>query len=73
MNNIGTIILDKIVFIYLEILIMKIKNRIHTSPKHVTLQNFVIDFVEQQAQKNNKSFFSQLNSIVRIFKKQYDL
>lgn len=66
-------ILYKIVFIYIKILIMKTKNRIHTSPKHVTLQNFVIEFVEQQAQKNNKSFSGQLNSIVRMFKQQYDL
>ena len=52
---------------------MKAKNKIYTSPKHVTLQNFVIEFIEQQAQKNNKSFSSQLNSIVRMFKQQYDL
>lgn len=51
---------------------MESKNKIHTSPKHVTLQNFVIEFIEQQAKKNNKSFSSQLNSIVRMFKKQYD-
>ena len=48
-------------------------NRTKTSPKHVTLQNFIIEFVEQQATKNNKSFSSQLNSIVRMFRKQYDL
>lgn len=51
---------------------MKNKNRIQTSPKHVTLQNFVIEFVEQQAQKNDKSFSSQLNNKVRMFKQQYD-
>jgi len=72
MNSLYTIILDKIVHKYLIILIMESKNRINTSPKHVTLQNYVIEFIEQQAQKNNKSFSSQLNSIVRMFKNQYD-
>ena len=52
---------------------MDTKDKIKTSPKHVTLQNYVIEFVEQQAQKNNKSFSSQLNSIDRMFKQQYDL
>lgn len=51
---------------------METKNRIRTSPKHVTLQNYLIEFIEQQAQKNNKSFSKQLNSIVKMFKQQYD-
>lgn len=52
---------------------MKTKDRVKTSPKPVTLQNYVIEFIDQQAQKNNKSFSGQLNSIVRMFKSQYDL
>lgn len=47
-------------------------DRVKTSPKHVTLQNHVIEFIEQQAERNNKSFSSQLNSIVKMFKQQYD-
>ncbi len=52
---------------------MDTKDKINTSPKHVTLQNYVIEFIEQQAQKNNKTFSKQLNSIVKMFKQQYDL
>lgn len=52
---------------------MKVKDRVQTSPKHVTLQNFVIEFVEKEAKRNNRSFSRQLNNIVRNLMREYDL
>ncbi len=51
---------------------MKTKDRIQTSPKHVTLQNYVIEFIEREAKKHNRSFSSQLNNIVRNLMRAYE-
>ncbi len=51
---------------------MNTKDRINTSPKNVTLQNYVIEFIEQQALVNKVSFSKQLNSVVRMFMRHYD-
>ena len=72
MNSLCTNVLYRIVFVYLEVLIMNSINRIKTSPKHVTLQNYVIEFIEQQAIANEVSFSKQLNSVVRMFMRHYD-
>lgn len=72
MSNINTIILDTIVFIYLITLIMDTKNKIQTSPKHVTLQNYVIEFIEGEAKKHNRSFSKQLNNIVKNLMRAYE-
>lgn len=54
----------------LKILIMN--NRIKTSPKHITLQNHVIEFVEKEAKRNNRSFSRQLNNIVKNMMRAYE-
>lgn len=51
---------------------MKIKDRVKTSPKHVTLQNYVIDFIEEEAKKHNRTFSRQLNNIVRNLMRAYE-
>ena len=51
---------------------MKIKDRVKTSPKHVTLQNYVIEFIEKEAKRNNRSFSRQLNNIVRNLMRTYE-
>ena len=51
---------------------MKIKDKNKTSPKHVTLQNFVIEFIEKEAEKHNMSFSGQLNNIVRNLMRAYE-
>lgn len=72
MNSLYTIVLDKIVYKYLIILIMNTKDRISTSPKHVTLQNYVIEFIEREAKKHNRSFSKQLNNIVKNLMRTYE-
>ncbi len=51
---------------------MKVKDRVQTSPKHVTLQNYVIEFIEKEAKKHNRSFSRQLNNIVRNLMRAYE-
>lgn len=52
---------------------METKDRIKTSPKHVTLQNYVIEFIDKEAKRHNRSFSCQLNNIVRNLMREYDL
>ena len=47
-------------------------NRTKTSPKHITLQNHVIEFVEKEAEKHNRSFSRQLNNIVKNLMRAYE-
>ena len=72
MNSLCTIILDKIVYKYLIILIMETKNRISTSPKHVTLQNYVIEFIETEAERQNRSFSQQINIMIKNLMRAYE-
>ena len=72
MNSLCTNVLDRIAFVYLEVLTMNSTNRIKTSPKHVTLQNYVIEFIEKEAERNNRSFSRQLNNIVRNLMRTYE-
>ena len=51
---------------------MDTKDRISTSPKHVTLQNHVIEFIEGEAKKHNRSFSKQLNNIVKNLMRAYE-
>ena len=51
---------------------MDTKDRIYTSPKHVTLQNYVIEFIEREAKKHNRSFSQQLNNIVKNLMRAYE-
>ncbi len=51
---------------------MDTKDRINTSPKNVTLQNYVIEFIEKEAKRHNRSFSKQLNSIVKNLMRAYE-
>ncbi len=51
---------------------MDTKDRIQTSPKHVTLQNYVIEFIEKEAKRHNRSFSRQLNNIVKNLIRAYE-
>lgn len=51
---------------------MNTKDRSNTSPKHVTLQNYVIEFIEKEAERHNRSFSKQLNSIVKNLMRTYE-
>ena len=51
---------------------MNTKDKIKTSPKHVTLQNYVIEFIEKEAKKHNRSFSKQLNNIVKNLMRAYE-
>ncbi len=51
---------------------MDTKDRINTSSKHVTLQNYVIEFIEKEAKRHNRSFSRQLNNIVKNLMRAYE-
>ena len=51
---------------------METKNRISTSPKHVTLQNYVIEFIETEAERHNRSFSQQINIMIKNLMRAYE-